>query len=546
MSTVASPYRPNAGVLASLAPTVILAWGWPRRGIALAGGALGALAMPPFGFFPALSVALIVAVWLIDGSADQRGAGAARASLRAAFFAGWWWGFGYFLASLWWLGAAFLVDADRYAWALPFGVVALPAALALFFGFGFAVARFLWPPGVLRIFALAFGLGLSEWLRAVLFTGFPWNELGLAFGQNLILAQISSLVGLHGWTLAVIVIGAAPATLWDRAGLRRWAPTTAAVVTLAALALFGLYRLGETDPDPVANVKLRLLQTNFSQGPEFAPEKGAEILGRYLALSDRATSPQRTGVADVTHLIWPESAFPFILSQEAGALARIADFLRSGATLATGAARTEGGPAKRRFFNSIEILGASGLSSARYDKRHLVPFGEYMPFQTELHAIGLSEFVQFPGGFSAGVGSNVLSMPGAPDAIAMICYEAIFPSEWGGARSGEAERAGWLLNVTDDAWFGLTPGPYQHFALARLRAIEWGLPMARSANGGFSAIVDAKGRVLASAPLGAETVVDGPLPGALPPTLESRWGSAGFALGLAALLCVILTAKNLK
>jgi len=502
--------------------------------------------MPPFGFFPALAVSLVIAVWLIDGSADQDHAGAGRASLRAAFFAGWWWGFGYFLASLWWLGAAFLVDADRYAWALPFGVVALPAALALFFGFGFAVARFVWPPGILRVFALAFGLGLAEWARAVLFTGFPWNELGLAFGQNLILAQVSSLVGLHGLTLAVILVGAAPATLWDGGGWRRWAPSAVALTAVVALALFGLYRLGEPDPAAVAGVKLRLLQTQFSQGPEFAPEKGAEILGRYLALSDRATSPQRTGVADVTHLIWPESAFPFILSQEAGALARIADFLRGGATLATGAARMEGGAGKRRFFNSIEILDASGLSSTRYDKRHLVPFGEYMPFQSVLHAIGLSAFVQFPGGFSAGTGSNLLSLPGAPDALAMICYEAIFPSEWGRARRGEAERARWLLNVTDDAWFGQTPGPYQHFALARLRAIEWGLPMARSANGGFSAIVDAKGRVLTSAPLGAETVLDGELPGALPPTVESRWGSAGFVLGLLALLCVVIARKTLS
>jgi apolipoprotein N-acyltransferase len=250
----------------------------------------------------------------------------------------------------------------------------------------------------------------------------------------------------------------------------------------------------------------------------------------------------------VTLLVWPESAFPFILSQDAGALARIADFLRGGATLATGAARSEGaaGTGNRRFFNSVELVGASGLLSARYDKHHLVPFGEYMPFQSLLHAIGLTEFVQFPGGFSPGAGSNILAIPGAPDALAMICYEAIFPSEWGGARDGEAERAGWLLNVTDDAWFGLTPGPYQHFALARLRAIEWGLPMARSANGGISAIVDAKGRVLASAPLGAETVLDGELPGALAPTLESHLGSAGFALGLAAISLVALVAKRLN
>jgi len=380
----------------------------------------------------------------------------------------------------------------------------------------------------------------------VLFTGFPWNELGLAFGQNLILAQISSIVGLHGLTLAVVAIGAAPATLWDGVGWRNWIPSVLALFALCSVALFGSYRLGEPDPASVAGVKLRLLQTNFSQGPEFAPEKGAEILGHYLALSDRATSPQRMGVADVTHLIWPESAFPFILAQQPGALARITEFLRGGATLATGAARVEGSSGKRQFFNSIEILGAAGLSSARYDKRHLVPFGEYMPFQTVLRAIGLAEFVQFPGGFSPGSGSNLLSVPGAPNAIALICYEAIFPSEWGGVRSDGDEQAGWILNVTDDAWFGRTPGPYQHFALARLRAIEWGLPMARAANGGFSAIIDARGRVLAAAPLGAEAAIDGDLPGALPPTVEARWGSLGVLLALSALLCIVLIRKNLQ
>jgi apolipoprotein N-acyltransferase len=230
------------------------------------------------------------------------------------------------------------------------------------------------------------------------------------------------------------------------------------------------------------------------------------------------------------------------LAREAGALARISQFLSADAVLATGAASMEASTEGRsnKFYNSILLLDQSGLLAERYDKRRLVPLGEYVPLQALLRRTGLTEFVQFPGGFESGSGSDVLTIPGAPAALAMICYEAIFPYEWGGIRSGDGSRAKWILNVTDDAWFGLTPGPYQHFALARLRSIEWGLPMARSANGGISAIVDAKGRVLASAPLGDEAAIDGHLPGALEPTIAARWGSGPFAFGLAALAAILV------
>ncbi len=529
MPADAATYSPASGPLRGLASFVILAWGWPRRLIAVAAGAIGALAMAPFGFLPALFVSMMVALWLIDGSSiEGANARAGRASLGAAFRAGWWWGFGYFLAGLWWLGSAFLVDADKFAWLLPLGVFGLPAGLAFFPALGFACARAIWPAGAARPLALAVGLGLSEWLRAVILTGFPWNEYGMALGQHLWLAEAASLFGLHGLTLIAICVAAAPATLWDRgAGAGRFAPTVMAAAALAALAGFALYQLAAPTPEPVAGVKLRLLQPNIAQGPDFAPENGAKILGQYLALSDRATSPERAGIADVTHLIWPESAFPFILSRDAGSLARIAQFLGAGAKLVTGAARleeTKGG--RQRYFNSIEILDRTGLLSERYDKRHLVPFGEYMPLQSWLERLGITQFVQFPGGFERGAGANVLHVPGLPDAIAMICYEAIFPNERGGAREGAHKSAAWLLNVTDDAWFGLTPGPYQHYAQARLRAIELGLPLVRVANNGITAVVDARGRVLEVTPLGAETIVDTILPGALTPTPQARWGSA--------------------
>jgi len=526
---------PRAGILASLVEGVILSWGWRRRAIALVSGAVGALALPPFSLFALIAVPLTIAVWLIDGAEDRGSGRPLIASMRAAFGAGWWMSFGYFLAGLWWVGAAFLVEADKFAWALPLGVVALPAALAFFPAAGFAIARLLWSPGPARIFALAFGLGLAEWARGLLFTGFPWNDLGMALGSNLALAQIASLVGLHGLTFLTIAIFAAPATLW-RVGEGRLnlAPAGLAAVALALIAAFGAFRLTAPASTTLPGVKLRLIQPDVAQDTSFSPENRDPILRRYLDLSERATAPDRSGVRDVTHLIWPESAFPFILSRDPQALAEIARFLRGGATLITGAARLEDdGSGPRRYFNSIEIVGRDGLSAARYDKQHLVPFGEYVPFESLLEKAHITQFVDVPGGFEPGAGARVLKVPGLPDAMPLVCYEAIFPIEIGDVFSG-AERPRWLLNVTDDAWFGETPGPYQHFAQARLRAIELGSPLVRDANSGISAVLDGFGREIVAAPLGAEGVLDAELPVALPPTWQSRLGSLGAALiGLA-------------
>ena len=529
MSVAESAILPRANPLAALIEGVILSWGWRRRTIAFVSGAAGALALPPLSLFPLIAVPLTVAVWLIDGAQDHGRSRRLAASLRAAFGAGWWMGLGYFLAGLWWVGSALLVEADKFAWALPLAVVALPAVLAFFPAAGFALARLLWSPGPLRIFALAFGLGVAEWARSLLFTGFPWNDLGMALGVNLVLAQTASLVGLHGLTFLSIAIFAAPATLW-RVGDSRLAlaPAAVAALALALIAAFGAFRLAAPPSGALPGVKLRLIQPNVGQDDSsFSPGAKQAILRRYFDLSERAASPDRSGVKDVTHLIWPESAFPFILSRDAEALSEIVDFLQPGATLITGAARVEdGGKRPPRYFNSIEIVGRDGLSAQRYDKQHLVPFGEYMPFASLLERAHITQMVDIPGGFEPGSGRRILHVPGLPDAMPLICYEAIFPNEFGDRLSG-AERPGWLLNVTDDVWFGMTPGPYQHYAQARMRAIELGLPLVRDANSGISAVVDGFGREIAVAPLGAEGVLDAELPEALAPTWQSRFGSAG-------------------
>lgn len=529
------------GLLATLrvlSHRVILAEGGARRVIAFSAGATGALALGPFEIAPAMAVPLCVAVWLIDGSA-----GAGVAALRSAAGAGWWLGFGYFLAGLWWLGAAMLVEADQFAWALPLAVFGLPAGLAMFTAVGFASARAIWPSGPLRIFALAGGLGGAEWLRGTLLTGFPWNDMGMALAAAGPLAQTASLIGLHGLDLAAIVIFAAPATLTDvpSCGRRQSIAIWVSVALLAAMAQFGALRLAAGRTEYAPGVKLRLMQPNLPQDAKFRPQNGPAILERYLTLSNRDAGPERRGAAEMTHIIWPESAFPYILSKQPEALRAIAQTLQ-GAILLTGGARVEeDGDGGGKIFNSILVVQGDQIVSV-FDKIHLVPFGEYLPMEKYLKPFGLTQLV--PGVWDEGAGPRMLSAPGLPLMSPLICYEAIFPGQ--ATETGAvSRRPRLLLNVTNDGWFGLTSGPYQHFAQARLRAIEEGLPLIRVANTGVSAIVDPWGRVLDSLPLGVEGIIDGRLPLPTAPTVYSRWGRRAFpALWILTILVALLARKK--
>ena len=542
---------PAPGLLTVLAQWVMLSAGWRRLVLAYGAGALGALAMPPFGALPALVVALCAAVWLLDGATTGRGE---WRTLRTAGLIGWAWGFGYLTAGLWWLGSAFLVEAEEFAWALPLGVIGLPAVLGLFYGVGFALARLIWSPGAGRIFALAFGLSTSEWLRGHLFTGFPWNTLGMALGQNLWLMQTAAGIGLYGLTLLAVLVAAAPATLaTGGTGAARLCPSLAAGLVLAATALSGAARLPAGPDATVAGIRLRLVQPNLNQDAKFRPENREDILDRYIELSDRAAAPDRSGLADVTHVIWPESAFPFLIQRDPAALARIAAALPPGKQLITGAARADTAAEGERphFFNSILTLAAGPKLGDTYDKVHLVPFGEYLPgiLDATLRALHVRQFVSIPGGFTPGdrARQRILSVPGLPAIAATICYEAIFP----GAIVPETNPnepppvPGLILNLTNDAWFGDTPGPRQHFAQARLRAVEEGLPLVRDANTGISAVVDAHGRITASLPLGVEGVLDADLPVRLEQrTVYARFGDAPFWLLLGLTLALAVAARR--
>lgn len=520
--------------LALPADRVILAWGWPKRLIALATGASGALALAPLDLWPLVVVPMTAAVWLIDGAVAESPLG----RFRAAALAGWWWGFGYHLAGLWWLGAAFLVEADKFAWAMPLGVVALPAFLAFFPALGFGLARLIWPAGAGRILVLAATLALSEWLRGHVLTGFPWNVYGMMLAGSSWLAQSASVIGLYGLTVLAVAIGAAPAALGTaEPGPARWRPLALALAVLAVMAGFGAWRLPAGPVAAVNGVKLRLMQPNLPQDAKFSPRNSEMILSHYLTLSDRATSPATTGVQDATHLIWPESAFPFLLGRTPQALARIGALLPPGATLITGAARageTLPGESRPPIYNAIQVVNDEGVITGSYDKVHLVPFGEYLPpfLDRLIRAVGLSEFVSVPGGFAAGARRTPLSVRGLPPAAALICYEVIFP----GAAMPSGPRPGFMLNLTNDGWFGQTSGPYQHLAQARLRAIEEGLPLVRAANTGISAVVDGYGRIRAALGLGEAGVLDTTLPRANPATPYSQFGDVFFACLVATFL----------
>jgi apolipoprotein N-acyltransferase len=509
----------------ALIHAIVLSYGWRRWLIAFAAGALSALAMAPLNFWPILFLTFPTLVWLIDGAGagQWRGIGGAAAT-------GWWFGFGYFLAGLYWVGFAFLVDAPTFGWLLPFAVIGLPAYLAIFTAFGVAVARLLWTRGAMRLLALGVALTAAEWLRGHVLTGFPWNAFGYALTSPLILAQSASLIGIWGLTFIAVVIFASPAILADdRVESRlRWLPLALGIVVLIGLGAFGAIRLARIPTRLVDGVRLRIMQPNLQQDVRFNYAARHQVMDRYIDLSSRPGGAPPAGAGGTTYLIWPESAFPFFLAREPDALARIAQLLRGGAVLITGAVRLAEPVTAPDIgvYNSIYVIDHDGSLDSFYDKTHLVPFGEYLPLQRLLESLGLQQLTKQRGGFLAGDRRRLIAVPGAPSALPLICYEVIFPDEI----MPKGPRPGWIVNVTNDGWFGISSGPYQHFQQARVRAIEQGLPLVRAANTGISAVVDPLGRIVNSLPLGVEGVIDAPLPQPIGAPVYSRVGDVPAAM----------------
>lgn len=498
-----------------LANRVMLLWGIRRAGLAILAGALGALALPPFSFVAALFVSFTLLVWLMDGTASAPESGL-LARWRSTFLIGWLFGFGYFVAGLWWLGNALLVEADEFAWALPLAIFGLPAFLALYYGLATWLAGLLWSDGFGRLAALAASFGLIEWLRGLLFTGFPWNAIGYGVMPIPIMMQSAAAIGVFGVTTLAVFVLSAPALIATRKG----APVGLTLALLMILAHFGYgaYRLheqaspGRFDP-PLA---IRIVQPVIDQARKMDNgEDRLAVFEEHLALT---ALPPKPGMRRPDVIVWPETSVPFILTETPGALARIADVLQDGQILIAGVVRMEAGaPGQEpRYYNSIYAIDSQGQIIAATDKVHLTPFGEYLPFERFWNRLGISNIVDMPGGFTAGARHTLITLPSGQSFYPLICYEAIFPNEL----TADVGRAAALLNITNDAWFGRTPGPYQHFQQARIRAVETGLPLIRGANSGISATIDGYGQIKEGLDFDQKGVIDSTLSGAFVPSWD--------------------------
>jgi apolipoprotein N-acyltransferase len=501
--------------------------GW-RLALAWALGAVGMLGLPPFGFVPALAVAFAGLVWLLDAACD----GGARAG-RRAFWTGWAFTFGHLVVGLYWIALALLVDAAKFAWLVPFAVLVLPAGLALFGGAAtWAAARF-WGRGAGRVLVLAVAWSLAEWLRGHVLTGFPWNVVGYAWADLAAPRQAAALVGIWGLSLGTVALSALPATLADpeRHGWRRAAPLALGLAALGAVSLFGWARLDRVPPPDGTGPQLRIVQGNVAQAMKWSEAERQNILLKYLRLSQTPAARPPAAV------IWPETATPYVLDTVPENAVAVAQAAPPDGLLLTGAVRVRDGATDADFqaWNSLIVLDAKGSVIGSYDKAHLVPFGEYLPLRSILSRVGIDKLAQGAVDFSSGPGPRTLHIPGLPPFSPLICYEAIFP----GAVADRTDPPAWLLNVTNDAWFGTSIGPYQHLAMARMRAVEQGVPLVRAANTGVSAVFDSVGREIGRLGLSETGVLDialpSPVEGGTPYGRHGDWVYAGLVLAVAAL-----------
>lgn len=519
-------------MLERISASALLASGWQRHLLSLAAGALSALAMPPLDIFPVMFLSFPALVWILDGVHGDAVHGF-PGRLAAGFLPGWWFGFGFFTAGLWWIGGALLVDAGSFAWALPLAILVLPALLAVFWGMATLAASFLWSDSAIRIAALAACVSVSEYLRGTVLTGFPWNTIGYAAMPTPLAMQTASVIGLYGVTLLSVVAFSGPlVALGTPATGRRGSHFLMAVslTIIAGHAGFGWWRLAANPVNHAAGPVVRIMQPSVPQTLKSDPAAEGETVESYFTLSASKSLQGREGLSGIDYLVWPESAFPFLLTERRDVLARIGAMLPEGTSLLTGATRAEPGISGNPYgyvYNSVYLIDSNGEIEGAADKVHLVPFGEYLPFQEVMERFGLQQLAGQRGGFDAGAQRTVLRHQGA-QILPLICYEIIFPGQILTAQMGDGERPDWLLNVTNDAWYGRTPGPYQHFRQARIRAVEEGIALVRAANNGISAMTDPYGRVIASLGLDERGVIDGTVPPALSGTPFSTYGHIPF------------------
>jgi apolipoprotein N-acyltransferase len=511
--------------------------------------------MAPFHIWPVLFFTFTGLIWLLDGAAAEK---RTVKRMRRGAAIGFAFGFGYFLFGIYWVGYAFLVDADRYALAIPFAIMGLSAGLALYYAAACALALLMWRRGYARIAAFVFAMFLAEVARGFLLTGFPWNLFGYALTASDAFMQAASLVGVYGLTLGALFVFSAPAALLAARqalavqGKALVAPLVLGLCLLAGLYGFGHWRLNAALEADGTGVQLRIVQPNIAQSEKWKPENRRWIFDRHLNLSRHGVSG--ADIAQFDYVIWPESSVPFLFVfnndvTDKTAQALLAELTPPGTTLLIGAERADGyrdGEGRAHFnrvYNSLFVVDDAGALQGIYDKTHLVPFGEYVPLGSLLRAFGFDALSHRLDGFSHGGQRKLFSGQAAQPSFApLICYEIVFP----GLAISRKNRPQWIVNVTNDAWYGHSTGPYQHLHQARLRAVEEGLPVVRAANTGISAVIDAHGRLIAELPFGTTGTIDRQLPPTLPSTFysNSKWQQLILCLIMPLLIYFIIVIKT--
>jgi apolipoprotein N-acyltransferase len=476
-------------------------------------GALGTLAFEPFSWFFMVFFSIGGLLWLLDNSQ--------QISWKHAFAIGWWFGLGHFITGLYWIAFALSIDLKQFGWLIPFTVLGLPAVLSLFIAPILLLTKISGTKSLERGLFFSISWASFEWLRGHLFTGLPWNLIAYTWVPYESISQSLSLFGAYGLGLITVFISTLfYSALTSETFKKGLFHSLLALTLLISLWGFGTWRLSQVEEDVVPKTYLRLVQPNIPQKLKWDREYADQNFNRILALTN---SPARK---KITHILWPESAVPFLLEYDHKRRERLTQFIPSqGLLLMGGIHLKKYSPSNIKVWNSIFVLTPKGKIEDIYDKSHLVPFGEYIPMRSFFPSF-IKKVTAGSIDFSSGSGPRTLKAPGLPPFSPLVCYEGIFPGE---VKAQQGDRPQWIYNATNDAWYGPTSGPYQHLVINRARAIEEGLPYMRVANTGMSAVIDAYGRVKISLPLDTEGVIDTELP--LPtfsPTLYSLYGDRVF------------------
>ncbi|WP_455482098.1 apolipoprotein N-acyltransferase [Bartonella sp. B35(2025)] len=490
--------------------------GWKQQILVILCGALTSFALPPFYLTPICFLTFPIFIILLDkiSTIQNYNKRLLTYALSCGIF-----GFSYFICSLWWLGNALLIDPVAFGWAIPFAIFGPPIYLSLYWFFAGFIVGLLWTKGIARFFVLAFALGLVEWLRAILFTGFPWNALGYTAMPTPMLMQSNAIFGLYGMNILAVLVYSLPAVLLTDEK-KQFALSLCSSLILFHSS-FGFYRLN-TIPNIAdykkSNYWVRIVQPSIQQNSKLSNTTPEAIFSAHINLSATPTTNQNKK-PDL--IVWPEASIPYIFNNSSSLTMRIASFLKPEQLAIIGAVRTsnDSSDTKTQYFNTIVVINDKGDILNISDKLHLVPFGEYLPYQNLLNKIGLRTLSDNIGGYSAASVRETVMLPNGFSYLPLICYEAIFPNEM--TFQGSPPQA--IINVTNDAWFGVTPGPYQHFQQAQLRAVELGIPLIRAANNGISAVVDSYGRIVVALKQNAVGIIDSPIPSPITPVWNHEY-----------------------